>query len=118
MTHPLQRHLPQTTADEFRVTVVVLETQGRTSWTTSLLDRLQEPELLTLVADIVVASIDKTEADYPDNEGIKVINLSSGSGLSEIGEAVKSENVLLLSDNIFLDKVSLLLFTLAPDQCS
>jgi len=117
MTHPLQRHLPQTTADDFKVTVVVLETQGRTFWTTSLLDRLQEPELLTLVADIVVASIDKTEADYPDNEGIKVINLTSGSGLSEVGEAVESENVLLLSDNVFLDKVSPFVFSLASDKC-
>ena len=105
ITHPLQRHLPSTPAEDFKVTVVVLETPGRKSWTTTLLDRLQEPELLTLVADIVVASIDKTESDYADNEGIKFINPSSGSGLAEIAEVVETESVLLLSDNVYLDKV-------------
>ncbi|GAA5910398.1 uncharacterized protein JCM6883_002993 [Sporobolomyces salmoneus] len=107
MTHPLQRHLPQTLADDFKVTVIVLETEGRTSWTSALLDRLQEPELLTLVAEVVVASIDKTETDYPDLEGIKVINPSSGSGLSELGEIVETESVLLISDNVYLDKAAL-----------
>ncbi|GAA5936629.1 uncharacterized protein JCM15063_001943 [Sporobolomyces koalae] len=105
MTHPLQRHLPATSTEAFKMTVVVLETQGRSSWTTMLLDRLQEPELLTLVAEIVVVSVDKTEADY--EAGVRVVSLSNGSGLSELADLIETDSVLLLSDSVYLDKAAL-----------
>ncbi|GAA6005932.1 hypothetical protein JCM11491_004064 [Sporobolomyces phaffii] len=110
MTHPLQRHLAHTASPEaFRVTVVVLETRGRRSWTTTLVDRLQEPELATLVADVVVATVDGTDKDYADavEAGARIVRLPSGSGLSRIAESVETESVLLLSDNVFLDKAAL-----------
>ncbi|GAA6060044.1 hypothetical protein JCM10212_001041 [Sporobolomyces blumeae] len=105
MSHPLRRHLPETPSEVFKMTVIVLETQGRASWTTRLLDRLQEPELLNLVAEVVVASVDKTEDDY--EPGVKVVRLSPGSGLAELGGLAESEKVLILSDSVFLDKAAL-----------
>ncbi|ORY87436.1 hypothetical protein BCR35DRAFT_289498 [Leucosporidium creatinivorum] len=105
MTHPLQRHLPQTLADDFKMTVVILENQGRISWTPPLVEMLQTQELTPLVKDLLVLSVDTEGGAYGRN--VKVVNLKAGSGLSEIAALVKTEAVLLLSDSIFLDKPAL-----------
>ncbi|GAA6017983.1 hypothetical protein JCM10207_002731 [Rhodosporidiobolus poonsookiae] len=118
MEHPLQRHLPATPEEDFKMSVVVLETQGRISWTALLLETLQMPELMTIVGEVVVASVDAHEGAYgPD---VRVMNPSVGSGLAELASLVDGEKVLLLSDSVLLDKpalISLLTFHLdAPSR--
>ncbi|GAA5867352.1 hypothetical protein JCM3774_003559 [Rhodotorula dairenensis] len=103
--HPLQRHLPATSPDHFKVSLVVLETRGRRSWTNELLTALQIPEFDPLIAEIVVASVDSPEGAY--GEDVFVANLSGGSGLGEIGALAASDHVLLLSDSVVLDKTAL-----------
>ncbi|GAA6004321.1 uncharacterized protein JCM10292_001423 [Rhodotorula paludigena] len=102
MEHPLQRHLPTTPAEAFKVSVVILETQGRISWTPLLLEFFQQPELEPLVADVVIASVD-SESDVYGPEAV-VVNPTVGSGLSELSELVSSDNVLLISDSVSIDK--------------
>jgi hypothetical protein len=101
--HPLQRHLPKYAAEDFRVTVVVFETQGRVSWSAHLIEMLQHPELSTLVAEIIVASVDSEEGTF--GADVRVVNLGAGSGLVEIGALINTDGVLLMSDDIQLDKV-------------
>lgn len=105
MTHPLQRHLPQTLPDDFKTTVVLFETQGRISWAPTVIEVMQSQEMSPLVKDVVVLSIDTAQGAYGPN--VKVVNPSAGSGLAEITALVDTEAVLLLSDSIQLDKVSL-----------
>lgn len=101
--HPLQRHLPATAPDDFKVSLIILETRGRRSWTNELLLSLQIPEFDPLVAEIIVASIDSPEGTYGDD--VFVTNLTPGSGMGELGALAASEKVLLLSDSVALDKV-------------
>ncbi|GAA5953180.1 hypothetical protein JCM21900_006130 [Sporobolomyces salmonicolor] len=105
MSHPLQRHLPLNEPDDFKMTVIILETQYRISWTALLLETLQMPELIPLVGGTVVASIDTEQGAYgPD---VKVVNPSIGSGLAELATLADTESVLLLSDSVVLDKSAL-----------
>ena len=90
--------------DDFKVSLIILETRGRRSWTNELLLSLQIPEFDPLVAEIIVASIDSPEGTYGDE--VFVANLTPGSGLGELGALAASEKVLLLSDSVALDKVS------------
>ncbi|KWU44404.1 Proteophosphoglycan ppg4 [Rhodotorula sp. JG-1b] len=103
--HPLQRHLPATAPDDFKVSLIILETRGRRSWTNELLLSLQIPEFDPLVAEIIVASIDSPEGTYGDD--VFVTNLTPGSGMGELGALAASEKVLLLSDSVALDKTAL-----------
>ncbi|GAA5891062.1 hypothetical protein JCM5296_007365 [Sporobolomyces johnsonii] len=105
MSHPLQRHLPHTEPDDFKMTVIILETQHRISWTALLLETLQMPEFIPLVAGTVIASIDTEEGAY--GPGVKVVNPSIGSGLAELAALADTESVLLLSDSVLLDKSAL-----------
>ncbi|GAA5987993.1 hypothetical protein JCM11641_005974 [Rhodosporidiobolus odoratus] len=103
--HPLQRHLPHAPPEDFKLSVVVLETQGRISWTALLLETLQTPELAPLVKEIVVASIDTPAGSYGID--IAVVKLDVGSGMTELASLVEGDRVLLLSDSILLDKPAL-----------
>ncbi|GAA5993395.1 hypothetical protein JCM10908_002644 [Rhodotorula pacifica] len=103
--HPLQRHLPETPPDDFKVSLIVLETRGKPSWTNQLLLSLQIPEFDPLIAEIVVASIDSTEGTYGDEAF--VAQLSPGSGLGEIGALAATDKVLILSDSVAIDKTAL-----------
>ncbi|BGP16837.1 hypothetical protein JCM10213v2_004842 [Rhodosporidiobolus nylandii] len=105
MEHPLQRHLPHTPPEDFLLSIVVLETQERVSWTALLLEKLQEPELMPLVKEVVVASVDTEDGAY--GLDVKVVNPTVGSGLAELASAVGGEHVLLLSDSILLEKPAL-----------
>lgn len=102
MEHPLQRHLPATPAEDFQLSVVILETQGKISWTALALEVFEMPELMPLVKEVVVASIDTEEGAYGE---ITVVNPTVGSGMKELASFVESEKVLLLSDSVLLDKV-------------
>ncbi|BGP25204.1 proteophosphoglycan ppg4 [Rhodotorula toruloides] len=104
--HPLQRHLPMTLAADLKVSVVILETQGKVSWTPLLLETLQLVELAPLVSEILVASVDTDDGAYGPE--VEVVNPSIGSGLSEFAALVASEHVLLLSDSVAIDKTALM----------
>ncbi|KAJ8293572.1 putative colanic acid biosynthesis glycosyl transferase WcaA [Rhodotorula toruloides] len=103
--HPLQRHLPMTPAVDFKVSIVILETQGKVSWTPLLLETLQLVELAPLISEILVASVDTEDGAYGPE--VQVVNPSIGSGLGELGAQVASEHVLLLSDSVAIDKTAL-----------
>ncbi|GAA5851549.1 hypothetical protein JCM8547_001130 [Rhodosporidiobolus lusitaniae] len=105
MEHPLQRHLPHTPAEEFQLSVVIFETQGRISWTALLLETFEMPELLPLVKEVVVASVDTEDGAY--GVGVRVVNPAVGSGLKDLASFVELEHVLLLSDSVVLDKPAL-----------
>ncbi|KPV77829.1 glycosyltransferase family 2 protein [Rhodotorula graminis WP1] len=102
MEHPLQRHLPATPAAEFKLSVIVLETQGRIAWAPTVLDVVQSPELEPLVGEVVVASVDSPEGVYGDD--VPVVKPPIGSGMSQLASVVKGERVLILSDSVLLDK--------------
>ncbi|BGP48791.1 hypothetical protein JCM10450v2_004667 [Rhodotorula kratochvilovae] len=102
MEHPLQRHLPATPAEDFKFSVIVLETQGRIAWTPRVLDLFQSPELEPLVNEVVVVSVDSPDGVY--GIGLPVVNPTIGSGMAELASLVSSERVLLLSDSVLLDK--------------
>ncbi|GAA6044330.1 hypothetical protein JCM8097_000926 [Rhodosporidiobolus ruineniae] len=103
--HPLQRHLPHTPAEDFQLSVVILETQGKISWTPLILELFEEPELMPVFKEVVVASVDTEEGAYgPD---VRIVNPTVGSGLAELASLVEGEHVLLLSDSVYLDKTAL-----------
>ncbi|GAA5897731.1 hypothetical protein JCM6882_000079 [Rhodosporidiobolus microsporus] len=105
MEHPLQRHLPATQPEDFQLSIVVLETQGRISWTPLLLELFELPELMPLLKEFVVVSVDTEEGAY--GPGVQIINPTVGSGMAELASLVEGEHVLLLSDSVFLDKAAL-----------
>ncbi|GAA6049686.1 hypothetical protein JCM3770_004406 [Rhodotorula araucariae] len=102
MEHPLQRHLPATPAENFKFSVIILETQGRIAWTPRVLDLFQSPELEPLIDEIVIASVDSPDGVY--GIGVPVVNPTIGSGMAELASLVSGERVLILSDSVFLDK--------------
>ncbi|KAM0789308.1 hypothetical protein ACM66B_000147 [Microbotryomycetes sp. NB124-2] len=102
--HPLQRHLPHTTAANLKVTVVVLETPNRPTWTSRLVAALKDRSFDGLVAQILVAT---TAAASGDHDDVSRIVLEQGSGLVGIAEHVKTEGVLLISDSIVLERAAL-----------
>lgn len=116
MQHPLQRHLPRTPASDFKVSVVILESPGRISWTAFLIEAMQAIELETLVSEIVVLSTTNEDGAY--GLGVKVINPSKRSGLAEVAAAVASERTLLLRDDVALDKVRRLALRYLPSSVS
>ncbi|GAA5839197.1 hypothetical protein JCM11251_003701 [Rhodosporidiobolus azoricus] len=108
MEHPLQRHLPATPAEDFQLSVVVLETQGKISWAPLLLELFELPELTPLLKEFVVASVDTEEGAY--GPGVRIVNPTAGSGLAELANSVEGEHILLLSDSLSLDKAAVTAF--------
>lgn len=105
MTHPLQRHLPAVLADDFKVTIIILETLGRISWTPFLIEVISDASFSPVVKEFVVVSVDAEEGAY--GRDVKIVNPSAGSGLAELAALASTDAVLLLSDSITLDRVRL-----------
>lgn len=103
VSHPLQRHLPLLSAEDFKLTVVLYESPMHPSWTKSALDVLQSPALASLIQEVVVASFDAKTSSVKSEA--RVVTMTQGTGLVELAPLVETEGVLLLSDNVVLDKV-------------
>ncbi|KAK4057242.1 hypothetical protein OIO90_001739 [Microbotryomycetes sp. JL221] len=102
--HPLQRHLPETTATNFGLTVVVLETEGRPTWTSRLVDMLKSRSFNALVKHVLVATTGSLSLEH---ESAQRIRIEPGKGLSSLSNHIGTEGVLLISDSIVLDRPAL-----------
>lgn len=103
MTHPLHHHLPHLGAEDFKLTAIVFESRSRPTWSNSAVDALVGDGFKTLVKEVIVLSFDTQAGAYDD--AVRVISPTPGSGLAQISKLVKTEGVLLLHDDVTLDKV-------------
>lgn len=102
IAHPLARHRPALSPAAFRITVLLFESVEQPSWLPIMLDELRGEGMRYLIDTVVVLSSDREPGTLDD---VRIVNLTTGSGLEELGGLAKTDGVLLLSDSIRLDKV-------------
>lgn len=104
ISHPLLHHLPQRLLSDFKVSIFLFETSSRPSWLSKSLELLKAPAFANLIEEIIVVSEEREAGSL--GEGVLVLNLTPGFGMMELAGISRTAGVLLLSDSIFISKVS------------
>ena len=104
VSHPLARFPPTIPSESFKLSIFLFETPSRPRWLGSILEDLRSTSFEGLVKEVVVIS-EETKEEGIFGKGVKSVVVSPGSGLRELGGAVKEGAVLFLSDSIRIDKV-------------
>lgn len=101
--HPLARHRPGRSAQEFRITVLIFETSENPSWLEEIVEDMTSVMFKTLVKEVVVVSRDRIDGSL--GPSVRIKRVAAGTGLSSLA-GIADGGILLLSDSIRLDKVS------------
>lgn len=104
ISHPLSRFPPTFPADSFKQTILLFETPAQPKWLLAALEMLRSREFEGLVQEVVVVSAEE-RAEGSLGEGVVILKIGAGEGLSGLAGIVETSGVVLMSDSVSIDKV-------------